>query len=104
MGGANAIIQKAREYYNRGDYRFVATVLNHVVMADPSNQAARNLEADAFEQLGYQDENATWRNEYLMGAYELRNGVPNIPATEVATADTIKRMPIDMYLITWVYV
>lgn len=98
MGGANAIIQKAREYYNRGDYRFVATVLNHVVMADPSNQAARNLEADALEQLGYQNENATWRNEYLMGAYELRNGVPTIPATQVATADTIKAMPIEMYL------
>ena len=53
--------------------------MNHVVFADPDNQAARNLEADALEQLGYQAEAATWRNNYLTAAYELRNGVPSIP-------------------------
>lgn len=98
MGGADAVINKAREYYNKGEYRWVAEVLNHVVFADPNNQAARNLEADAFEQLGYQTENATWRNEYLMGAYELRHGVPNITGAETASADTLRAMPIEMFL------
>lgn len=98
MGGADAIINKAREYYNKGEYRWVAEVMNHVVFADPANKTARDLEADAFEQLGYQTENATWRNEYLMGAYELRNGIPHFAGTETASADTLRAMPVDMYL------
>lgn len=98
MGGADAVITKAREYFNKGEYRWVAEVMNHVVFADPSNTAARELEADALEQLGYQTENATWRNEYLMGAYELRHGVPKAPGTQSASPDTLRAMPIDMYL------
>ncbi len=98
MGGADAVIKKAREYYNKGEYRWVAEVMNHVVFADPNNKSARELEADALEQLGYQTENATWRNEYLMGAYELRNGVPNVTGTDTASADTLRAMPVDMYL------
>ena len=83
MGGADAIIAKAKESIAQGDYRWAAEVLKHVVFADPTNQTARNLQADAFEQLGYQTENPTWRNEYLMGAYELRNGVPNVDRKSV---------------------
>jgi linear primary-alkylsulfatase len=98
MGGEGAVIQKAREYYKKGQYRWVAEVMNHVVFADPSRQAARYLEADALEQLAYQAENATWRNEYLMGAYELRQGVPKVTGTETASADTLRAMPIEMYL------
>jgi len=98
MGGADAVIKKAREYYNKGEYRWVAEVMNHVVFADPNNKSARELEADALEQLGYQTENATWRNEYLMGAYELRNGVPNVTGIDTASADTLRAMPVDMYL------
>lgn len=98
MGGADAVINKAREYFNKGEYRWVAEVMNHVVFSDPSNKAARNLEADALEQLGYQTENATWRNEYLMGAYELRNGVPQAPGTDTASPDTLRAMPIEMFL------
>jgi alkyl sulfatase BDS1-like metallo-beta-lactamase superfamily hydrolase len=98
MGGADAVISKAREYFKKGEYRWVAEVMNHVVFADPNNKTARDLEADALEQLGYQTENATWRNEYLMGAYELRNGVPNVSGTETASADTLRAMPIEMYL------
>ena len=64
MGGAEAVIAKARESFKAGEYRWVAEVLNHVVFADPNNAEARQLEADALEQLGYQTENATWRNEY----------------------------------------
>ncbi|OIZ99729.1 hypothetical protein BEV13_05125 [Rickettsiella grylli] len=98
MGGEEAVIHKAREYYQKGEYRWVAEVLNHVVFANPNNKAARYLEADAFEQLGYQSENATWRNEYLMGAYELRHGVPHVAGTETASPDTLRAMPIEMYL------
>ena len=98
MGGADAVIKKATEAYNQGDYRWVAEVMNHVVFADPKNQKARNLEADAFEQLGYQAENPTWRNEYLMGAHELRNGVLAMNRAITASPDTIRAMPIEMYL------
>lgn len=98
MGGEDAVIHKAREYYKKGQYQWVAEVMNHVVFANPKSQSARNLEADTFEQLGYQTENATWRNEYLMGAYELRHGVPNDIGTESASADTLRAMPVEMYL------
>ncbi|OAQ22014.1 beta-lactamase domain protein [Linnemannia elongata AG-77] len=78
MGGSDLITQRAQECYRKGAYRWVATVLNHVVQADPSHKAARELLADAFEQLGYQSEAATWRNEYLSAASELRNGMPDM--------------------------
>ena len=74
MGGADAVLAKARSSIERGDYRWVVQVVNHVVFADPANRAARELQADALEQLGYQSESATWRNAYLMGAMELRDG------------------------------
>ncbi len=77
MGGADEVLRKATDYFNRGEYRWVAQVVNHVVFADPTNQAARNLQADALEQLGYQSESSTWRNAYLMGAKELREGSPD---------------------------
>jgi alkyl sulfatase BDS1-like metallo-beta-lactamase superfamily hydrolase len=74
MGGLKAVIARARLDFKKGNYRWVAQVMNHVVFAYPDNMVARNLEADALEQLGYQAESATWRNCYLTGAYELRNG------------------------------
>ena len=77
MGGAEAVLAKARQSFESGDYRWVAQLVNHVVFADPSNAAARELQADALEQLGYQSESATWRNAYLMGARELREGTPD---------------------------
>jgi alkyl sulfatase BDS1-like metallo-beta-lactamase superfamily hydrolase len=74
MGGATAVIAKARDDFAQGNYRWVAQVMSQVVFADPSNGEARTLEADAFEQLGYLAESATWRNAYLTGAQELRGG------------------------------
>jgi alkyl sulfatase BDS1-like metallo-beta-lactamase superfamily hydrolase len=97
MGGAAAVIAKARESFTAGEYRWVAEVLNHVVFADPANAEARQFEADALEQLGYQTENTTWRNEYLMGAFELRNGVPKAPATRAGSSDTVRAMTLDMF-------
>ena len=79
MGGADEVLRRANECFARGEYRWVAQVVNHVVFAEPDNTAARELQAAALEQLGYQSESATWRNAYLQGARELRHGVPKIP-------------------------
>ncbi|MEN2384032.1 alkyl sulfatase dimerization domain-containing protein [Comamonas sp. A7-5] len=74
-GGAEHAIARAREDFERGEFRWVAQIMNQAVFADSTNQAARQLCADAFEQLGYQAESATWRNAYLLGARELREGL-----------------------------
>jgi alkyl sulfatase BDS1-like metallo-beta-lactamase superfamily hydrolase len=79
MGGADEVVAKARKSYADGDFRWVAQVLNYVVFADPGNAEAKALQADTLEQLGYGAENGTWRNFFLMGAYELRNGNVGTP-------------------------
>ncbi len=76
MGGADAILDRARKDFAKGEFRFVAQAVSHLVFADPDNQSARALLADTFEQLGYAAESATWRNAYLFGAQELRQGMP----------------------------
>jgi len=96
MGGSAAVIAKAKESFARGEYRWVAQVLNHVVFAEPENKEARALAADALEQLGYQAESAPWRNAYLMGAYELRNGVPPAPKLSAMAGDLAAAVPMDM--------
>jgi alkyl sulfatase BDS1-like metallo-beta-lactamase superfamily hydrolase len=79
MGGAEAVLERARGSFEAGDYRWVAEAVNHVVFAEPENREARELQADALEQLGYGAENATWRNFFLMGAKELREGIGRAP-------------------------
>ena len=79
MGGAEQILKKAKDAFAKGQYRWVAEVVNHVVFADPENQAALALQADTLEQLGYQSESGPWRNFYLTGAKELREGVKQSP-------------------------
>lgn len=74
MGGEGEVLRKAQQSYEQGDYRWVAEVLKHVVFANPANQEAKHLQADALEQLGYSFESGTWRNIFLSGAEELRNG------------------------------
>ncbi len=99
MGGPKETINKAHASYKRGEYRWAAMVLNHLVFADPDNRDARYLLADVYEQLGYQSESAPWRNFYLTGAEELR--VPNLhtrlpnsyPSNEVMDV-----MPLEQYL------
>src|ERR1700704_3177686 len=76
MGGADAILTRAAKDFAKGEFRFVAQAVSHLVFAEPDNQAARALLADTFEQLGYAAESATWRNAYLFGAQELRQGMP----------------------------
>jgi len=77
MGGADAVVAKAKKSFEAGDYRWVAEVLNHVVMAETDHFPGRALLADTLEQLGYQSESAPWRNFYLCGALELREGLPS---------------------------
>jgi len=93
MGGAEAVTAKAREDFAKGNYRWVAQVMDQVVYADPTNTEARALAADAFEQLGYLAESATWRNAYLLGAQELRNGVPQGRPRQALDAEFIGAMP-----------
>jgi alkyl sulfatase BDS1-like metallo-beta-lactamase superfamily hydrolase len=97
MGGADAVIARARGDFAKGEYRWVASAMNQVVFADPANRAARELGADALEQLGFQAEAATWRNAYLVGAMELRNGVPKVPGNNTANADTLKALNNEMF-------
>ncbi|MEG3131710.1 alkyl sulfatase dimerization domain-containing protein [Pantoea cypripedii] len=97
MGGADNILQKAKTDFDQGNYRWVAQVVSKVVFADPENKAARDLEADALEQLGYQAESGPWRNFYLTGAQELRNGVMKLPTPNTASPDTVKAMTPEMF-------
>ena len=78
MGGADALLTAARTAFDAGDYRWVAELVNHLVFAEPANAAARALQADALEQLGYQAESGPWRDFYLSGAQELRQ--PRLPS------------------------
>ncbi len=97
MGGPEAVLSKARESLKKGDYRWAAQVVNHVVFAEPKNREARELQADALEQLGYQSESPIWRNFYLTGARELRLGIDkNIPVQEPG-GDILHGMPMSLF-------
>ena len=89
MGGADAILARAAKDFAKGEFRFVAQAVSHLVFAEPDNQAARALLADTFEQLGYAAESATWRNAYLFGAQELRQGMPKAPARPPMPRETL---------------
>ncbi len=95
MGGAKALLATARKAFAAGDYRWVVEIVNHLVFADPKNAAARVLQADALEQLGYQSESGVWRNEFLSGAQELRKGVQKSRTTTSGT-DMVRAMTLDM--------
>jgi alkyl sulfatase BDS1-like metallo-beta-lactamase superfamily hydrolase len=96
MGGADAVLEKARAEFEKGEYRWVAEVVNHLVFADPQNKAARELQADTLEQMGYQAESGSWRGHYLTGAQELRHGTPHPPIPGTATPDTVRAMSLTL--------
>ena len=98
LGGAKQTIELAQEAYDKGDYRWTSELLKHVISAEPDNQAAKNLQANAFEQLGYQAESATWRGFYLTGAKELREGVRKFTHGTTNSPDTINGMSVEMLL------
>jgi alkyl sulfatase BDS1-like metallo-beta-lactamase superfamily hydrolase len=76
MGGSDKILAKGRELIGQGKYLHASEILNKLVFAEPKNMPARQLLADAYEQLGYQAESTSARNTFLQGAFELRNGMP----------------------------
>jgi alkyl sulfatase BDS1-like metallo-beta-lactamase superfamily hydrolase len=92
MGGIEELIEKARNAFESGDYKWVAEVLRHAVFADPENDGARLLQADAFEQLAYQAESGPWRDIYLTGAQELRNGSIDVPVLQRPRLEVAKGM------------
>ena len=96
MGGEETTINKAQADFDKGNYRWVAEVLKHVVFANPESEKGKALLADAYEQMGYQAESGPWRSVYLQGAYELRNGVPGSGGLTTASPDIIKNMPPEM--------
>lgn len=99
MGGADKLLERARIDYGAGNFRWVVSALNHLVFADPANRAARELAADAHEQLGYQAESATWRNSYLIAARELRStGQPSAPRGVSINPDIVAILPLSSFL------
>ena len=97
-GGIDKLVAAAQAAFDGGDYRWAAEMLKHAVYAEPKNKAAGELLARSFEQLGYVAESAPWRNFYLTGAYELRNGVPEKGITIDVMLDMLKHTPIERFL------
>ncbi|HSW11456.1 MAG TPA: alkyl sulfatase dimerization domain-containing protein [Solimonas sp.] len=95
MGGADRIMAKARKDYAAGEYRWVAQVLDTLVAAQPENQAARKLLADALTQMGYQAESGIWRNFYLTGAKELREGVNRNSTPSTGSPDLLRALTVE---------
>jgi alkyl sulfatase BDS1-like metallo-beta-lactamase superfamily hydrolase len=96
-GGVEALLTRAHEAFAAGEYRWVVELVNHAVFADPGNVAARALQANALEQLGYQAESGPWRNFYLTGAKELREGVPEGPASTASSGDVVSAMSVEAF-------
>ncbi|BDE97649.1 alkyl/aryl-sulfatase [Raoultibacter timonensis] len=91
FGDTDAVLARATQDFEAGEYQWVAQVTNLIVFADPANEAARLLCADALEQLGYAAESGTWRNAYLTGAKELRFGVDDDPKYRTTGSADIQR-------------
>jgi alkyl sulfatase BDS1-like metallo-beta-lactamase superfamily hydrolase len=98
MGGAEKILARGRQLHDAGDYLLASEIVNKLVQAEPDNEAARDLLADIFEQIGYQQENAGLRNSFLAGAYELRTGIPAGEAARSGGPDVVRAMTTGLFL------
>lgn len=97
LGDTDEVLRKAKEDFDNGEYQWVAEITNVLVFADPENEQARYLCADALEQLAYRAESGTWRNAYLSGAKELREGTTSDPDKKAnASSDLQRAMTPDM--------
>jgi alkyl sulfatase BDS1-like metallo-beta-lactamase superfamily hydrolase len=96
MGGVERVVQAGRTAFDAGDYRWAAELLDHVVFAQPEHLGARGLLADTLEQLGYQAESGPWRNFYLTGAHELRNGVTTAGPVSSSPVRIMRAMTVPM--------
>ena len=98
MGGAYPILRKGRELHDNGKYRHAQEILDKLVHADPKNQEAKDLLADVYEQLGYQQENPGLRNSFLAGALELRSGIPTGDQPKTTGPDMVRAMTTEQFL------
>lgn len=98
MGGAKPIITKGKELFNQGKYRHAQEIINKLVYAEPQNQEAKDLLADVFEQIGYQQESPSVRNSFLAAAYELRSGIPEGASPKSSGPDMIRAMTTELWL------
>ncbi|WP_457668195.1 alkyl/aryl-sulfatase [Thiolapillus sp.] len=98
MGGAGKIMQKGQQLYDQGKYKLAQEILNKLVYAQPQNQAAKDLLADIFEQLGYQQESPSVRNSFLAAALELRHGIPEGSPPKVSGPDLVRAMTTQQWL------
>jgi alkyl sulfatase BDS1-like metallo-beta-lactamase superfamily hydrolase len=98
MGGAEKIMTRGKELFDQGKYLHASEILNRLVQGEPDNQAAKDLLADVFEQIGYQKENPGLRNSFLAAAYELRNDISNAPIPSSSSPDVIRVMTTGQFL------
>lgn len=98
MGGPEPVLAEGRRAFEAGDYRWAAEIVGHLVFADPANAEARALQADTFEQMGYQAESGPWRDFYLTGAQELRNPRPKSDTPRQGSAGQLRTLPADSLL------
>ena len=98
MGGADKIMTRGRQLHDEGQYLLATEILNKLVQAQPENAEAKDLLADVFEQLGYQQENPGLRNSFLAAAYELRTGIPQGETASSSAPDVIRAMSTDLFL------
>lgn len=98
MGGAQKIMTRGQQLHNEGQYLLASEIVNKLVEAQPQNQAAKDLLADIFEQIGYQQENPGLRNSFLAGAYELRTGIPQGQTASSSSPDVVRAMSTELFL------
>jgi len=98
MGGAEKILARGQDLHNQGKYLLASEIVNKLVQAEPQNQAAKDLLADIFEQVGYQQENPGLRNSFLAATYELRTGIPQGETANTSSPDVIRAMSTELFL------
>jgi len=98
MGGSEAIIKKGKELHGKGEYLYAIEILNKLTYGEPGNQEAKELLADCYEQMGYQQESPSLRNAFLSGAFELRNGIPAGQSPHSGGPDLIRAMTTGLWL------
>jgi len=98
MGGAEKILAKGKKLHDEGKYKLAQEILNKLVHAEPKNQAGRELLADVYEQIGYQQENPGLRNSFLAGAFELRSGIPDGASPKTSGPDMVRAMSTELFL------
>jgi alkyl sulfatase BDS1-like metallo-beta-lactamase superfamily hydrolase len=98
MGGIDVVVDKAQGFYDKGEYQWVAELLNHAVFANPKHKGAKQLLAKAYDQMAYQAESGPWRSEYLTAAHELRHGITADIISAADAAGLLAHTPISTFL------